>query len=85
MNTEKATIGKGSRETSKKRNYLLRVYSMQSIYQKEKRPGVVDMWIYRTHIQPVFCISERTFREWLTISVKKEMRLAGIDPDTVLA
>ncbi|MFN8304033.1 MAG: hypothetical protein U0U46_16215 [Saprospiraceae bacterium] len=74
-----------ARQVSRRKNFILRVHAVQNAYRQNKRPGVPDAWIFRNHIGPAFGIAERTFREYLTVNVRRELRQIGFDPDTVLA
>lgn len=59
----------------RKHNYFKRVLKVQEVYNLFKQEGLSDIYIYDEHIKDVFHISERTYREYLTILAKKEIRL----------
>lgn len=63
-----------TRKRSRRRNYLQRVLAVQEAYQAAKRPGIPDAYVYRTAIYPRFFICERTFREYLEINAKRELK-----------
>lgn len=65
-------------------NYLLRARAVQLDYQREKREGIPDAFIWRKHIQPRHFIGLDTFYRYLTVNVSQELRKAGIAPETVL-
>jgi hypothetical protein len=51
----------------RQRNYLNRVRAVQRVYREHKHEGVTDVHIWKAYIQPVYYISERTFRAYLTV------------------
>jgi hypothetical protein len=56
----------------RKKNYYLRVNDIQDIYRLQKvHEGIMDAWIYETHIYPIYRITYATFRFYLSINVKK--------------
>jgi hypothetical protein len=56
-----------SKQGNRKKNYLLKVKCVQKLYREHKHEGVTDVWVWETYIYPAFYISQRTFREYLTI------------------
>ena len=72
----------GQRHNNRK-NFLLRVNAVQSLYQKYKIEGLPDTVVHRKYIFPAFFISLQTFREYLAVNVRREFKALGLDPDNV--
>lgn len=62
---------KESKHTS---SYLRRVQHVMEEYQRHKRDGVMDIWIFRTHIKPKYLISYRTFKRYLDVPATRLLR-----------
>lgn len=58
----------------KRRNYLLKVLKVQEVYLEHKQEGVTDVHVFRTYIEEQFFICERTFRKYLGINAKRELK-----------
>ena len=51
-----------------------RALRVQEIYQTEKKPGIPDVYIWRTHIYPAFGICLRTMQRDLERPAKRQLR-----------
>jgi len=69
------------RAAAARRNYLLRVLAVQRLYQAHKVEGMPDAFVFRKHIAPTFCIGERTFRNYMGINARKELKVLGVEVD----
>lgn len=56
-----------------KKNYLQKVLKIQEITKEHQKKGATNVHIFREFIQPNFCISKRTFDEYLGIPAKREL------------
>ena len=54
-------------------NALRRLQMVQEEYQRHKREGLSDIYIWRAHIHPRFCISEGYFRRSLSRNVRRDI------------
>lgn len=65
-----------SKEVNPKRlNYFKRIIKVQEVYAEHKREGLTDVYIFRKHVKPTFCISYRTYTKYLATNAKREIRL----------
>lgn len=71
-------------QRNKRKNFLLLVNAVQSLYQKHKIEGLPDTIIYRKQIFPVYFVSLCTFRQYLAVNVRRELKALGFDPDNDL-
>lgn len=76
--------GLSVRALSVKKNALLRMWAVQSLYQKHKQEGIPDAFIWRTYVYPAHLISLDTFYRHLQTNVRKEMKAVGLDPDLLI-
>jgi hypothetical protein len=63
-----------TREERRRLNYLRRVLAVQQHYQENHVEGQPATFVFRKFIEPRFCISLRTFREYLGTNAKAEIR-----------
>jgi hypothetical protein len=55
--------------------YLLeRIVEVQNIVLEHTQKGVSQIWVYRNVIYPRFMISESTFKRYMAINAKKELK-----------
>ena len=54
--------------------YLQRVLQVQETYLSQKEHGSTDTWIYRNIIEPQYHISMSTFRKYMGINARKELK-----------
>jgi len=54
--------------------FLKRVIQVQDSYRKHEKNGAPDTWIYKNVIEPQYHISMSTFRKYLTISARRQLR-----------
>lgn len=71
------------KKLSGKINYLLRVNRIQEIYKIYKAKGLPDTVIHKNYIYPVYFISIASFREYLAVNAKKELRELDITPPPI--
>ena len=73
--TSNNKLPQGKRHLLRKRNKMLLVIAIQSLYQVYKiHEGVRDTWIYEQHIYPVYFIGKSTFKQYLQLNAKKKLR-----------
>lgn len=70
-----------NRKNAARRNYLLRILSVQEEYKAHKVEGMADAFVYRKHIFPRFHICERTFRTYLGTPAARELKMMNALPD----
>jgi hypothetical protein len=63
-----------TREERRRLNYLRRVLAVQEFYQQHHVEGQPAAYVYRVLIEPRFCISLRTFRDYLGTNAKAEIK-----------
>jgi hypothetical protein len=57
-----------------RRNLLERICIIQDITIEHTAKGVKQKWVYDNVIRPQFFISERTFKNYLSINAKHELK-----------
>ena len=65
-----------------KRNFLIKVLTIQEITMQHQNKGVTKTWIYENIIQKNYFISRVTFFNYLNINARKELRELGVDWET---
>jgi hypothetical protein len=57
-----------------RKNILLRIIDIQTIYLQHNEQGVTGEYIYNRYIHPVYRISRKTFYNYLATNAKKELK-----------
>ena len=57
-----------------RRNLLIKILEVQSIYLEHSKRGVTGKWIFNELIYPKYKISRATFYNYLATNAKKELK-----------
>lgn len=57
-----------------KRNLLIKILDVQTIYMEHSKRGATGKWIFNELIYPKFRISRATFYNYLATNARKELR-----------
>jgi hypothetical protein len=57
-----------------KRNLLTRIIKIQLITLEHTQRGTTQVWVYRNIIRSQFMLSERTFKKYMCINAKAELK-----------
>ncbi len=57
-----------------RRNKLIMMQKVISIYQRHKHDGISTIYVYRTYIYPVYPISLNTLYNYLSTPVTRELK-----------